>query len=159
MSTGNGDLPLSRNTGPRPGLLKNLFPPLLMLFLGSILLVPSAYQLYTYEQFLCNAVPGTGVVDKPMSGSDLGGRPFVQFRDLQGQVFGFKTKAKTHWFFAPQKGEKINILFLPEKPETVIVDNKFHYLVLPLVFFLIGGAVCFYALRLGWRELRSGRES
>ena len=158
MSADNGDLSLSRDTGSRPGLLKNLFPQLLMIFLGSILLVPSGYQLYAYGRFLCNAVPGTVIVDKPMSGSDLGGRPFVQFRDLQGQVFGFKTKAKTHWFFAPQKGEKINILFLPEKPDTAIVDNKFHYLVLPLVFVLIGGAVCFYAIRLGWRELSSSLE-
>jgi hypothetical protein len=48
-----------------------------------------------------------GVIENPLQAKDLGGRPFVEYEDLQGHKHGFKTKAKTNWFLAPKKGEKI----------------------------------------------------
>ena len=125
-----------------------------ILFLGSILLVPFGYKLYNYCDLRYHAVAVYGVVEDPLQGGALGSRPFVEYKDLKGHKYGFKTEAKTHWFFAPQKGEKIRVLFLENEPQTAIADSLFHYGLLPLFFSLIGSALCFYTIKQAWQDFK-----
>lgn len=131
----------------------------LALVVGLMLLLPSGYKLYSYCIFRYQSVAVTGTVENPMRGRDLGSRPLIVYKDLQGNVHEFKTRAKTHWFFAPQKGEPITVFVDERDPQIAMVDSRFHYLFLPLFFFLTGGiAVCRF-IRDGWTALvhRSGR--
>lgn len=123
---------------------------LFVVLIGSILLLPSAWKLYMYYSFLSDSETVFGIIEDPLWGGDMGGRPFIEYKDLQGRIHGFRPKAKTHWFYAPQKGEKIKVFFLKNDPKTAIADSVFHHLVLPLFFGIIGGAVIVYSLRNDW---------
>ena len=136
-------------------LAENLVPKLLMLMFGLILFVSSTYLLFTYFSFKRQAVEVSGTIEKPLWGGDLGGRPFIEYRDASGQMHGFKAKAKTHWFFAPQKGESIRVFYLEQTPGVAIVDDKIHYVVMPLFFAAIGGLICVYVVKYAWQEFKS----
>jgi len=127
----------------------------MMLLLGMIFFIPSIYKIYSYFIFSNKAVSVYGIVDKTPAGggSGFGGRPLVQYKDVQGRVHVIKSKVKTHFIVAPQKGEKIKVLFLEKNPQTAIVDSIFHRIVLPLIFSVIGACVVFLALRNCWNEM------
>ena len=134
--------------------LGNLMTRLLMLFFGLILLVPCAYKLYAYCVFRSQAIAVYGIVDKPARGMELGSRPFVEYKDLQGNVYSKKSRAKTHWVYAPEKGEKICVFYLEKDPKTAMVDSLFHYVILPLGFMALG-AIVVLVFKQKWRQKES----
>ena len=116
----------------------NLFTKLLLLAMGFLFLLPSAYKLYTYGLFRAHAVVVDGVIVDASRGRDIGGRPFVEYKDQQGALYERKSKAKTHWFFAPQVGEKVRVFYDNRDPNKAIVDNTFHYILVPICFMAAG---------------------
>jgi len=84
--------------------LGNLMTQVLMLAFGLILLVPCAYKLTTYIVFRNQSIAVNGIIDMSSRGMELGGRPFVEYKDLQGNVHTIKSKAKTHWFYGNRRG-------------------------------------------------------
>lgn len=116
----------------------SLFQKLIALFCGLCLLIPFGYRLYSYGVFKYQSVAVEGVVTKSLRGRDIGGRAFVEYKDLDGNVHEFASKYKIHWLYAPKIGERISVLYLAHDPDTVIVDSWFHYLVLPLFLIAVG---------------------
>lgn len=110
--------------------------------LGLIVLMAAVNKLYTYCNYRFRGVMVYGVIEHPSSGRDIGGRPLIQYKDASGSMHEFKSKAKTHWFYKPQKGEKIKIFFYENEPQRAIVDNFFYYVFLPLIFFVVGTYCC-----------------
>ena len=130
----------------------NLMTQALMLFFGLILLVPCTYKLTTYVIFRNQAVAVDGIIDKAARGMELGSRPFVEYKDLRGNVYYMKSKAKTHWFYAPEKGAKIKLFYMEKDPGTAMVDSLFYYVFMPLGFMAIGGAIVVSVLKQNWRH-------
>lgn len=126
---------------------ENLATRLIMLSMGVLFLLPSACKLYSYCVFRYHAIAVDGVISHASRGRDLGSRPFVEYRDLQGNTYERKSKAKTHWLYAPQVGEPLKVYYDQRDPETAIVDSKFHYIVMPLFFIAIGACFLCYAFR------------
>jgi hypothetical protein len=135
-------------------LIGNLITKSFILTMGFILLVPSAYKVYRYCIFRSQSVVVNGIIEKPLWGGGLGGRPLIEYKDLQGKSHYFKSKAKTHWFYAPQKGEEIKVFYLEHDPEMAIVDSMFYHLFLPLFFVVIGTSAVVCVFRDGWAEFR-----
>ena len=135
-------------------LIGNLITKTFTLMMGFILLIPSAYKVYTYCIFRSQSVAVNGIIEKPLCGGGLGGRPLIEYKDLQGKSHSFKSKAKTHLFYAPQKGEEIKVFYLQHDPEIVTVDRVLYHLFLPLFFVVIGTSVIVCVFRDGWAEFR-----
>ena len=127
----------------------------MILSLGLLFLLPSGYKLYTYCAFRYHAVSVNGVITDASRGRDLGSRPFVEYKDLQGNAYERKSRAKTHWFFAPRVGEQIKVYYDKSNPAVAIVDSTFYYIVLPLCFIAIGAGFIFCLLRDSLSERRS----
>jgi Protein of unknown function (DUF3592) len=125
---------------------------LLMLGFGLMLLVPCAYKLTAYVVFRNQAVAVNGRVDKPSRGMEMGSRPFVEYKDLTGTVHYIKSKAKTHWLYAPVKGEKMRVFYREKDPGTAMVDSVFYYVFLPLGFMAVGGAIVILVFKQHWRQ-------
>ena len=132
----------------------NLATKLLILSLGLLFLLPPAYKLYTYCAFRCRAISIDGIIIHSSRGRDLGSRPFVEYKDLLGNLHERKSKAKTHWFFAPKVGEKIKVLYDKRNPDVAIVDSTFYYIFLPLFFIAIGACFLFCLFRDSLSERR-----
>jgi hypothetical protein len=125
----------------------NLVTKLMILSLGLVFLLPAAYKSYTYYEFRRHAVSVDGIITKSSRGGDIGGRPFVEYKDLQGKSYGIKSRAKTHWFFAPRVGEKLSVYYDKNDPNNAIVDSVFYYILLPIGFMAVGVGVIFYVIR------------
>lgn len=125
----------------------NFVIKLIMLSLGLLFLLPPAYKLYTYCAFRSHAISVDGIIIDSSRGRDMGGRPFVEYKDAQGKSYERKSKAKTHWFFAPRVGEKIKVFYDKQDPNIAIVNDTFHYIILPLGFIITGICFIFYVLR------------
>ncbi|MFH1153580.1 MAG: DUF3592 domain-containing protein [Pseudomonadota bacterium] len=128
-----------------------------VVLLGLIVLFLCAYKFFNYCTFRYRSVAVYGVIEDPLQGRDWGGRPYVEYKDLQGKIYGFKTKAKTHWFSAPQKGKKINVFFLKDNPQVAIVDSLFHYVILPLFIGVLGLISVIAGVKNIWQELNHCR--
>ena len=120
--------------------LGDLFTRLLFCALGLLLLLPAAYKLGTYLQFRTRALAVDGVILESSQGRDMGARPLVEYEDRQGRLYERKSRAKTHWFFAPRAGEKVKVFYDPQDPSEAIVDSAFHYVLLPLGLIWAGAA-------------------
>ena len=132
----------------------NLATKLLILSLGLLFLLPPAYKLYTYCAFRCRAISIDGIIIHSSRGRDLGSRSFVGYKDFLGNLHERKSKAKTHWFFAPKVGEKIKVLYDKRNPDVAIVDSTFYYIFLPLFFIAIGACFLFCLFRDSLSERR-----
>jgi len=130
-----------------PTSIGNLVTKLFILFLGLLFLLPPVYKLYTYYAFRYHAISVEGIIIDASRGRDMGGRPFVEYKDRQGKSYERKSKAKTHWFFAPKVGEKTRVFYDKRDPTKAIVDSTFHYIVLPLCFIIAGAFCIFYVVR------------
>lgn len=126
--------------------IDTLFIRFFILALGLILLLPAVNKLYTYGAYRYHGSVVYGMVDHPSSGRDLGGRPLIRYEDKSGNRHEFKSRAKTHWFHRPAKGERIKIFTHWNKPEQAIVDSLFYYVLLPLIFLVAGCYCCLYAV-------------
>ena len=136
-------------------LLGQLTPQVLVLVLGLMVCLPSAYRIYHYLKFRHSAVAVYGVVDKPCAGgSGFGATPLVEFQDREGRRHVIKSQVKTHFFVAARKGEPIKVLFSAQAPETALVDSLFHYIMLPLIFAVIGAGAIAMALKNGWQAVK-----
>ena len=82
----------------------------------------------------------------------MGSRPFVEYKDLSGKAYYIKSKAKTHWLYAPVKGEKIRVFYQKKDPGTAMVDSLFYYVFLPLGFMAVGAAVVVLVFKQNWRQ-------
>lgn len=133
-----------REPMPTPSI-GNRVTQLIMVALGLLLLLPAAVKLTTYGQFRYRAVAAEGRVVGPLRGRGLGGRPFVEYRDRQGNVYERKSRAKTHWFFAPQSGEILTVFYDPRDPAVAMVNSNAHYIFFPLCF-MSAGAGCLYCV-------------
>jgi|GEM_PF-2499325 len=122
------------------------FTKVFLFVLGLIMVVPALGKLYTYCSYRYLGNTTYGIVDHPSSARDLGGRPLIQYTDGAGTVHEFKSRAKTHWFYTPIKGEKIKIFIHKTDARKAIVDNLFHYLILPLIFLAAGCYCCLHAV-------------
>lgn len=114
--------------------------------LGVIMVLPALNMLYTYCNYRYLGSIAYGTIDHPSSGRDLGGRPLIKYLDKVGNVHEFKSKAKTHWFASPERGEKIKVFIHGSDMQKAIVDSLFHYVLLPLVFLAAGLYICLYAI-------------
>jgi hypothetical protein len=135
-------------------LFGNLMVKLLVLSLGLFLFLSFAYKFYSYAIFRYHSVAVYGKVEKAMWGGDIGGRPFIDYKDTLGKIHSFRSKAKTNWFFAPKKGDKVKVFFLKNDPQQAIVDSVFYYILLPLVFCVLGAAILFTFLKSSWRDFK-----
>jgi hypothetical protein len=70
----------------------------------------------------------------------------IRYADAAGDVHEFKSRAKTHWFFRPKKGEKVKIFYQKNDPEKAIAESWVHYVFFPLIFLGAGGYCCLYAV-------------
>ena len=120
---------------------------LICVVLGMLFLLPAAVTLYTYCEMRYHAIAVDGVIVDASRGRDMGGRPWVQYTDRQGQTHQKRSRAKTHWLFAPRVGERTTVFYDSREPDSAIVDSPFHYLVLPLVFIAAGVSFLWYACR------------
>jgi len=116
--------------------------------LGLLLVIPACHKLYSYGSYRYKGTAGYGTISHPLSSRDMGGRPLIRYTDGEGTTHEFKSRAKTHWFYTPRKGERVKIYFHKDRPDEVIVANPFHYVVLPLVFLAVGSYCCLYAIGL-----------
>jgi hypothetical protein len=130
-----------------PTSIGTITAKLIILSLGLLFLLPSAYKLYTYCTFRYRAISVDGIITDALRGRDLGGRPFVAYEDLLGNSYERKSKAKTHWFFAPKTGEKIRVFYDKRDPAVAIVDSTIHYIIIPLFFIATGACFLFCFLR------------
>jgi hypothetical protein len=138
-------------------LIGNLFTKLFVLLIGLIFILPS-YKLYSYILFRYQSVSVNGIIVMPSRGRDIGARPLVEYHDQQGNTYEIKSKAKTHWLFAPKKGEQIKVLFLRDAPEKAMVDSIFYYVVLPLCFVAIGVTMVFLVFKRSGNALNDASE-
>ncbi len=125
----------------------NTTTKMIMLVVGLLFLLPASYKIYLYSVFRMNSASAWGVIAGSSRSRDIGARPFVEYQDSKGNKFERKSKAKTHWLFAPKKGEKIKVFYNPIDPNVALVDSITHYIVLPIVFILIGLSVIVYLVR------------
>jgi Protein of unknown function (DUF3592) len=130
-----------------PAFIGKLATRLLILFFGLLFLLPPAYKLYKYCAFRYHAVSVDGIITGPSGGRDLGGRPFVEYKDSLGHSYERKSRAKTNWFFRPKVGNKIKIFYNKRDPHVAIVDSEFYYIVLPLCLMAIGACFLFCLFR------------
>jgi hypothetical protein len=124
-----------------------VFTRLMMVFIGLLMLVPSAHKLHVYCSLRFFGTHADGTVVHSSSGRALGGRPLLQYRDEQGTIYEFKSRAKTHWFKRPVVGETIEIFFDKEAPNKAIVNNFTYNVFFPLLF---GVAGCYCCLKSIW---------
>lgn len=133
-------------TAMQSAIIGQLSLRIFVFFLGLLLVLPALNKLYTYYNYRYLGSMTYGVIDHPSSGRDIGGRPLIQYRDPAGRVHEFKSKAKTHWFYAPKKGEKIKVFIHKNDTQKAIVNSMFHYVFLPLILFATGSCFCLYAI-------------
>jgi hypothetical protein len=123
-----------------------LFTRIFIFLLGLLMTLAALNKIYIYcsHRFLGNTA--YGVIEHPASSRDIGGRPLIQYKDTSGNLHEFKSKAKTHWFQTPKKGEKIRVFFDKNKPDKAIVDSFTYYLFLPIIFLAAGCYCCIYGI-------------
>lgn len=114
--------------------------------LGLIMTLAAFNKLYTYCSFRYFGTVAYGIIEHPSASRDLGGRPLIQYLDESGNTHEFKSRAKTHWFKTPERGEKIKVFIHGKEPHKAIVDSLFYYVFLPLIFLACGCYCCGYAI-------------
>ncbi|MFW2367258.1 MAG: hypothetical protein ACN4GW_12630 [Desulforhopalus sp.] len=127
-------------------IISTSFMRIFILLLGLMMVLPALNKLYIYCSYRYLGHMTYGIIDHPSSGRDIGGRPLIQYNDLTGSVHEFKSRAKTHLFYTPQKGEKIKIFIHQSDPQKAIVDNLFHYVFMPIIFLAAGCYCCLHAV-------------
>ncbi len=87
-------------------ILGTFFMRIFVFVLGLIVILPAVNKLYSYCTYRYRGEMVYGIITHPAFSRDLGGRPLIQYTDAKGGVHEFKSRAKTHWFYAPKNGEK-----------------------------------------------------
>lgn len=131
----------------KDNFLGNLFSNLLIISIGLLFLIPPSIKLINYCSFRLNSVCTEGVVVKEGMGRFTGSKPFVEYFDNKGEFHEFKSEVNFHWFFSPKRNEKLEILYLKESTDVAIINNSFHYIILPFLMIAIGLAVLLRIIR------------
>lgn len=137
---------LQRVTVMKSTSFGTVFVRVFMFILGLMVALPALNTLSTYCNYRFLGSMTYGVIDHPSSGRDFGGRPLIQYVDMAGSSHEFKSRAKTHVFQTPKKGEKIKIFIHKSDPQKAIVDSLFYYVLLPLIFLAAGCYCCLSSL-------------
>ncbi len=127
-------------------LIGPIFIRIFIFLLGLMMVLTAINKLSIYFQHRYLGRMTYGIIDHPSSSRDFGGRPLIRYESALGEVYEFKSRAKTHWFITPKKGERVKIFFNEKKPQNAIVDNLFYYCFIPLIFLAAGGYCCIYAI-------------
>lgn len=108
------------------------------LLVGVMMIITGCSKLYYYVDFRLMSVEVSGIVDHPATTTVLGGRPLIRYEDARGNIHEFRSKAKTHWFTKPQKGETLNILYKKNASQKAIVNDLLYYIFGPIGFIVVG---------------------
>ncbi|MFW2365352.1 MAG: hypothetical protein ACN4GW_02995 [Desulforhopalus sp.] len=114
------------------------------LIVGAMMLTAGFNKLYFYVDFRLTGAKASGMIEHPATTTVLGGRPLIQYEDALGITHEFRSKAKTHWFSKPQKGEVLSVIYIQQDSQRAIVNNPLYYVILPLGFVVAG---CFFSLQ------------
>lgn len=114
-----------------------------MALLGVILLFPATVKVTRYGILCMHSTAVTGTVTRAGMGAYMGAKPYVAFTDRHGMVHEIKSRVNYHWFFAPTVGSAMRVRYPSNQPESAIVDSYFHYLVIPMLFILMGGTILY----------------
>lgn len=112
----------------------------LILFMSSLIFGSIAGWLY-YQQINIerNGLATEGTVIDLVESTDSDGTtyaPIVRFKTQSGRAFEFQSK---HYSYPPQYeiGEKVTVLYLPEKPAEAIVKDEGQLLI--IIFTVLSG--------------------
>ncbi|MDY7097298.1 MAG: DUF3592 domain-containing protein [Pseudomonadota bacterium] len=97
------------------------------------------------REYETDGIKTTGAVVRVITDSDDGTttyRPVVTFVDQTGQRHQFTSNAASSWWDY-SRGDPIDVVYLPDKPEKARIDGFLGRLFLPLMFFVLGS---FFAL-------------
>jgi hypothetical protein len=96
-----------------------------------------------------NATPGTAVVESYETRIRGQGSAVVAY-EVEGKPVEAKLRV---WLLALEKGQQVAILYRPERPESVQLDNFWQRYAAPIGMVLFSGAV------VGWELLKRFRSS
>ena len=132
-------------------MIATLIKYLFTLF-GAVMLAGTFYLSQDTRAFLASAVQAEGTVIELVR-SHKTYRPVIRFTDRHDQTVEFTSSAGSN---PPSYavGEKVAVLYLPEKPHTAEIDDFFMIWggliilgILGVVFFLIGAGLFIASLR------------
>ncbi|WP_163339088.1 hypothetical protein [Desulfopila sp. IMCC35008] len=118
------------------------------LLVGVMMVITGCSKLYYYVDFRLMGVEIFGVIEHPATTTVLGGRPLIRYEDALGKIHEFRSKAKTHWFTKPQKGEALSIIYKKAESQRAIVNNLLYYVIWPMGFIVVGCFFLFQAIHL-----------
>jgi hypothetical protein len=130
---------------------QNMDSTLLLVFfllVGVIMVITGCSKLYYYVDFRLLGVKSSGMIEHPATTTVLGGRPLIRYEDASGKIHEFRSKAKTHWFTKPQKGEVLGIIYKKKETQRAIVNNLLYYIIWPIGFIIVGCFFLFQAMNL-----------
>lgn len=114
------------------------------LFIGVMMIIAGINKLYYYVDLQLVGTETDGVIEHPATTTILGGRPLVRYEDAVGIIHEFRSKAKTHWFSKPRKGETLSVIYDKQESQRMIVNDLLYYVLLPLGFIAAG---CFFSFQ------------
>lgn len=118
------------------------------LLVGCMMLIAGFSKLYYYLDFRLVGTQTSGIIEHPATTTVLGGRPLIRYEDALGKIHEFRSKAKTHWFSKPQKGEAVSVIYKKQESQRAVVNNLLYYVILPLGFIAVGCYFSFQAVYL-----------
>lgn len=114
------------------------------LLVGIMMIIAGCSKLYYYVDFRLMGVESSGTIEHPATTTVLGGRPLIRYKDGLGKTHEFRSKAKTHWFARPQKGESLSIVYKRNEGQSAIANNLLYYVIGPIGFMVAG---CFFLIQ------------
>ena len=120
----------------------------LFMSVGVMLLIAGLNKLYFYVDLRFVGTETEGIIEHPVTRTVLVGRPLIRYEDATGKTLEFRSKAKTHWFSKPQKGETLSIIYESQGKQREIVNNFLYYVFLPIGFIVVGGYFLLNALQI-----------
>lgn len=115
-----------------------LFLKGLVLLLGIIIIMPTLYKAVNYTAMRLQSRLVYGTVSRIGQGQYLGSRPYVTFTGVNGKTYEVRSAVNYYFLFAPQLGDRVRVFYKESDPESALVDNWVHYILLPLVFLGVG---------------------
>ncbi len=130
----------------------NLFLRSFVFLLGLIIIVPTMYKVYHYTTLRMHCSLTYGWVSRTGQGQYLGSRPYVTFSDANGVIHEVRSNVNYYFLFAPQIGKKLRVFYRESEPESALVDNWVHYILLPVIFLCLGGILIYSVVVNSFRE-------
>lgn len=109
-----------------------------VLLLGLVIIIPTLSKFLHYATVRLHCTHVYGSVTRTGHGQYLGSKPYVTFKDGKGDVYEVRSAVNYYFLFAPKRGDRLRVYYSASDPQSALVDNWVHYLLLPLVFLSIG---------------------